>query len=124
MHDLATTATYDLVPNYAGGLTTADGYDIDYADVNYRVLTNNPDHQLWPVGANLEDLTGKPNTPATGSMGVASILQALTFDGRFKSTGLSVTAVPLDLNTIQFFIGVTNTAVRTTVPYLTTVVNL
>ncbi|HEV7237193.1 MAG TPA: hypothetical protein VGN15_13475 [Ktedonobacteraceae bacterium] len=124
-HDLLLSATGDLVPNWSGGLVEATDIQADYQDVNFRVLTTNPDVVLWPLGADLELLGGKPNIQATAKLGEDSIRRALTYDGRFTPSELSITAVPLGKNQIQFFIGINNLRqVATTAPYYTAVVNL
>ncbi len=124
MVDLAITPPGDLIPNWAGGLTINQGIPLDMSDINYRMLTNNPDQQQWPIGANLLDLVGMPNNQQTGYLGETSISQALTVDGRFSSQNVSVDAIPLDLNSIMFTVSVTETTVQSTAPLYTTVVNL
>jgi hypothetical protein len=124
VHDLLMSPTWDLVPNGQGGLSTADGPTVDYQDVNYRVLTNNPDHQLWPVGADLEDLIGQSNNQITGNQAIANVLRALTFDGRFIASSLSISAVPINQSQIQVFVGVKDGKVQTTQPYFSLVISL
>lgn len=124
MHDIAVSPSYDLIPNGAGGLTEVDGLATDLQDVNYRVLTNNQDHLLWPLGANLEDLIGQPNTAATGALGEASIVKALTYDGRFGQNAVQVSGVPISANEIEFAVGLVSAMYRTSAAVLTTVVEL
>lgn len=124
MHDLAMSATWDLVPNGTGGLSTVDGIACDYQDISYRAQTNNPDHALWPLGADLEDLIGLPNTQATGSKGEASLKRALTFDGRFAASTTSVVSTPLNANQIEFSVGIANSEVKTSAAFYVTVVQL
>ena len=125
MHDILISSDGDLVPNWNGGLSEGDDDVIDYQDINWRVLTNDPEHRAWNLGANLEDLIGLPNNPTTASMGERQIVSALTFDGRFDYNYLSVKSVPISQNEIQFFIGYQKlNYVRTTVPYYTTVISV
>ncbi len=124
MVDLAITPTGDLIPNYQGGLVVGSGISIDMQDINYRCLTSNPDQAQWPIGANLLDIVGMPNNQQTGSLGESNIQSALTYDGRFSSSNVTVDAVPLDLNSIMFAVSVTEPTVQSTAPLYTTVVDL
>lgn len=115
---------WDLVPNGAGGLTTAAGVAVDNQDIGYRARTNNPEHALWSIGANLEDLEGRPNNAATGTIGVQSLTKALTVDGRFTVVDLSISAVPINANEIEFDIGIASSTTITSPAYVTLVVQL
>lgn len=122
--DLAMSTDWDLIPNGSGGLTITQGITCDYQDINYRVMTSNPDHILWNVGADLEDLIGLPNNSQTARVGTDNLYQALTFDRRFAVNELNITPVPLGQNQIQYFIGISGSKVRTTAPLFATVVDL
>ncbi len=124
MTDLALTASGDLIPNYLGGLVQVSGIACDQQDINYRAQTNDPDQQLYRIGCNLEDLIGLPNTQATGNIGITKIQQSLTCDNRFSTTALGVDAYPLDYQTLQFDISLSNTSVLSTAPLYTVAVNL
>jgi hypothetical protein len=125
LHDLKMSDDGDLVPNWVGGLAESDGIAVDYADVNFRILTNDPDMAGYSLGANLEDLIGKPNVASTGKAGEASILRCLTFDGRFPASQLQVTSVPISESQIAFFVFFSSpTRARAAMPLFQTVVNL
>lgn len=72
-----------------------------------RIRTNDPE---WPdyvesaVGANLEDLRGKPNTVETAREGVALITDALTRDGLIDTDDLYIRPIPIDRKTLVFFV--------------------
>jgi hypothetical protein len=124
MQDLALTPTGDLVPNWLGGLVTVNGIACDQQDIAYRAQTNDPDQQLYNIGCNLDDLIGLPNSQATANVGIVNIENALTTDGRFSATNLTIDGFPLDLQTIQFDIYLQESTVRSTAPIYTTAVNL
>jgi len=122
MYDLALSPTFDLVPDGMGGLATVTGVACDFQDATYRVLLNDPDQQLWQIGANLEDLAGQPNSAAAGAVGEQSIAQALTTDGRFSN--VSVSSVPVAANAIEFDVSWPSPLVNISASTLTVVMQL
>ena len=58
------------------------------------------------MGDNLTDLIGEPNTRETGQLGASYILRALTYQGLYNETQLSVRPVPLSPEEIIFMIDI------------------
>lgn len=123
--DFLMDATGDFVPNWQGGFTIGSGVVIDYQDVNFRVQLNDPELRDHAIGANLEDLNGKPNLPSTAQQGEAGILRSLSIDGRFSPSAITTTAVPLALDQLGFFIALSSASqLQTSAPLVTAVANL
>lgn len=125
MHDLLFSQDGDLVPDWNGDLSVGDDETIDYQDINFRVMTNDPDCALGNLGANLEDAIGLPNNAATGALCESNVQWALTFDKRFLPQDLTITAVPINESQIGIYVGLTSVSkLKTTAPFLATVVSL
>lgn len=70
-----------------------------------RLRTDSPDWYHYPsMGGNLTDLIGEPNTRATASTGVNYIKAALTYDGLYESTQISIRPVPISQSELLFLI--------------------
>ena len=68
-----------------------------------RLMTDVGDFLLYPqMGASLSRLYGMPQSPATGNFGTQLIMNALTTDGTFTTSQVSVKAVPTGYQTIRF----------------------
>ena len=73
-------------------------------DIHNRVKTNNPDWYLHEkIGADLEDLRGKPNTQETGTEGEEKIANSLFYGDRINPGDLEVKAVPTKRNEITYY---------------------
>jgi len=73
--------------------------------VKNRIRTDAPDWMLHPkMGGNLSDLVGEPNTRATGEKGEALLREAILYQGFISSEALNVRAVPVNPETILFYI--------------------
>lgn len=82
--------------------------DADRQTIMSRLRTDSPDWYHHPgMGGNLTDLIGEPNTPETGSIGVAYIYKALTYDGFLTMNQLEIRPVPLSIDELIFMIDVT-----------------
>lgn len=74
-----------------------------------RLRTDSPDWILHPkMGGNLSDLVGEPNTRETGQKGSDYIVAALTYDNYLAPSQINVRPVPIDANTILYYIEVQN----------------
>lgn len=88
-------------------IQVVDGEERDLQLIRNRLMTENPDWRLYPeVGADLSDLIGLSNTPATAEAGVQLIRNALTRNGAFRPEQLTVDAVPVGPHTLLFDIRV------------------
>ena len=123
MFDLAFSQG-DLVPNGSGGLLLVYDLDLDRQDCAYRALTNNPDQLLWPLGANLEDLIGKPNNAVTGTKAERQVANALTYDGRFLIQNLLIQSTPITLSEIEIAVTINDAVIPSASTVYTTIIDL
>jgi hypothetical protein len=123
MYDLAFSSG-DLVPNGSGGLLLVYDLTVDMQDIAYRAQTNNPDQVLHPLGANLEDCIGLPNNQVTGDRARKQLLNALTYDGRFRIQDLRVAATPISSQQIELAVTVSNTIIPASSAVYTTILDL
>ncbi len=95
------------VPIRDAGLVYLQEADLQL--IKSRVQTDNPDWHWFPqVGANLSDLIGRRNNPATAAAGKAQILAALTYDNAFKAEDITIDAIPVGVNELLFDLRLTN----------------
>jgi hypothetical protein len=72
-----------------------------------RLKTQNPDWFHQPtIGADLEDLIGEQNTREVAEIGRTRIHNALIKDGLVYPQYLTIRAVPVDKNTLMYFINI------------------
>jgi len=89
-------------------MRTVSGEESQLQLIRSRLMTENPDWLLYPnIGADLSDLIGKRNAPATANEGKEKIIRALTYDNAFSANDLSVEAVPVSSETLLFDIRIT-----------------
>jgi hypothetical protein len=87
-----------------GDLALTDGKACAEQDALNRIRTQTTDWRSHPeLGADLEDLEGEPNTRVNGQKGVDQIFKALTQDGRFSPEDVTVRAIPVSIEEIDFY---------------------
>jgi hypothetical protein len=104
--DLKLTEDGDLVIE-KGDLALVRKQEFINQSARNRVKTNDPewpDYQGIAIGANFEDLRGKPNTIETAREGVEKLTDCLTRDGLIDPEDLYIQPVPIDRKTIVFFV--------------------
>lgn len=70
-----------------------------------RLKTDNPDwFHHTAMGANMSDLIGEPNTKETGNKGVGLIMEALTYEGFYHPSQISIRPIPISLEEILFVV--------------------
>lgn len=95
----------DLQVSETGDLALVDGKKADEQQVFCRIRTSRPDWPYHPwIGADLEELRGLRNTEATAEKGVRQIYNALTRDGRFSGRSIEVIPIPVDRETLLFYV--------------------
>lgn len=93
-------------PDTAGGIDFAltEDYESARQDMTNRIRTQKGDWRSHPgIGSDLELLEGEKNTRETGERGEEQIREALTYDGRFLDQDLSIRAVPVSIEQIDFY---------------------
>jgi len=101
--DLRITEDGDLVIEN-GDLALVSGPEATAQNVMCRLKSADPEWYLEQIGANLEDLLGMPNTPETAAYGEELIRRALFADDLISPEDLYVQAVPIDRQTLLFFV--------------------
>lgn len=104
--------TIDTVKGMTGkelrDLSYTYGLDVEKQIIMNRLKTDAPDWFCHPnMGGNLSDLIGEPNTQATGDRGVAYIKAALTYNGLYSESQISVSRVPISISEILYLITIT-----------------
>jgi hypothetical protein len=103
--DIQVSASGDLVLAPNGDLRMAEPSGVLKQDVVFRVMTDYNDFTPHPdVGADLSALIGEQNTRKTAQSGEQKIARSLTKDGRIISSDLMVKAVPINLDSIVYYI--------------------
>jgi hypothetical protein len=101
--DFALSMDGDLILGADGDLLTITGPATLQQEIVFRLKTKQGDYLYFPqCGASLEDLVGLPNSEDTANEGVYLIQNALTHDGLIPVEALTVTAYPMDEQTIVF----------------------
>lgn len=104
-YDLENNIDGDFMVDSTGDFALTDGYESARQDMTNRVRTQKGDWRSHKnLGADLELLEGEPNTRETGLKGETQIYEALTYDNRFDISNLSVRAVPVSIEELQFFV--------------------
>lgn len=101
--DLRITPDGDLIVK-DNDLATIEGFEAAAQNVYCRLMSSDPEWYMEQIGANLEDLLGKPNTRETATEGEDMIKDVLTSDGLVSYEDLYVQAVPLDKSTLVFYV--------------------
>jgi len=73
-------------------------------DAYNRIKTSNPDWYRHNIGADLEDLFGKNNNAITAQEGIEKITKSLLKNNRFDIGDITIDAVPVSKEQIDFFI--------------------
>lgn len=77
--------------------------DFDKQLIHTRVRTENPDWSLYRnIGANLSDLVGQLNNPATAEAGEEMIKESITRGGYFSDEEVFVEGIPVGPNELFF----------------------
>jgi len=95
----------DFELDATGDLALTSLYQAAKQDVTNRIRTQRTDwrsHRM--IGGNLELLEGEPNTKATAEKGKAMMIETLLYDGRFSFSDLSIRAVPIAINQLQYYV--------------------
>ncbi|MEC1657179.1 hypothetical protein P9D81_20235 [Bacillus haynesii] len=104
-YDLENNIDGDFMVDSTGDFALTDDYESARQDMTNRVRTQKGDWRSHKnLGADLELLEGEPNTRETGLKGETQIYEALTYDNRFDISDLSVRAVPVSIEELQFFV--------------------
>ena len=104
--DLRLSEDGDLVIE-RGDLSTVTKQEFITQSARNRVKISDPDwydYAIENIGANLEDLLGKPNNPDTARQGIEKIGEALTRDGLIDGEDLYIRPVPIGRYVIGFFV--------------------
>lgn len=104
--DLRLTEDGDLVIE-RGDLSTVTKQEFVKQTARNRIKTSDPDwydYIIDEIGANLEDLLGRPNNPETARLGIEKIGEALTKDGLVDTDDIYIKPVPVGRYVIGFFI--------------------
>lgn len=101
--DIALTPEGDLMISKAD-LKTVTGDDFRIQSARNRIKSITKDWFYDNVGADLEELLGKPNTQAIADKGKGKIITALTIDGLFAIDEVYVKAFPTDKTNILFVV--------------------
>lgn len=106
--DLYFTEDGDVSVSHTGDLeVTGTPWRDDIQQIYLRVMTDVGDFVLYPqLGANLSQLYGLPQSPATGELGQQMIRSALEREGRFVGSQIRVKSVPTGPQSIRFDIDV------------------
>ena len=84
---------------------SVEGIDLDIQDIYIRVFTETTDFAPYPeLGADISDLKGMFNEESTAQLGVDKLIYAMTRDGRFTMSDVSVDVVPLSSEQLLFYI--------------------
>jgi hypothetical protein len=104
MKDLYLTESGDLRVGPNGDLAlTDDNFRHLGQQAHIRMMTNIGDHLLYPrLGADLQQLYGRPQSQATGEFGKRLIQNALEREGVFSGLNLTIKAVPTGPQAIRF----------------------
>lgn len=101
----------DITLTEDGDFVLVDGdfvlaYDMEYIkqQIFHRIKTMNPDWFYDKIGADLEQLLGKPNTRETATLGIDLIREALTNGGFIDAESIYVKPIPVNNETITYFI--------------------
>lgn len=110
----------DLFMNEDGDIAVSSTGDLAMTETTWRdlaqqayvsIMTSKGDFVLYPnLGADLEQLYGMPQSPATGEFGRQLISDALNQTDRFRGLQYDIKAIPTGFQTIRFDIYVTSTA--------------
>jgi hypothetical protein len=106
--DLYCSGNGDLMISADGDLkdTSADDYRSLQQEISTRLKANQADWAVHPdLGANLDNLIGKMNTPETAQQVQAQIESALS-SGLINSSHIQTNAVPLSLETLGLLLNV------------------
>lgn len=100
----------DIAPSPSGDIAMTDTAWRDSVQQAYiRLMTDEGDYLMYEtLGASLSQLYGMPQSAATGSLGIRLITNALVGDNKFTASQVSVTAVPVDMQTIRFDVSITS----------------
>jgi len=101
-NDIGLTVDGDL--DLDGDFTIVSENDYIKQQVNIRVKTINPDWFYDDLGADMEQLLGKPNTKITAEKGISLIRKSLTYDGFLDNDSVYIKPMPLDVDNVSFFL--------------------
>lgn len=106
--DLYFTEEGDIAVSHSGDVAVTDTpWRDDLQQAYIRVMTDIGDYLLYPeLGANLSELYGMPQSPATGSYGKQLIEAAMNREGRFVGKPFRVKSVPVGPQSIRFDIDI------------------
>lgn len=94
----------DLIIENGDFKLTGD-YESARQDLVIRARTIRGEMRSHPeLGAQLEDLIGKPNHELTAMEGAIDLYHAYTHDERFRSQDIKIRPVPLSINELQFYV--------------------
>lgn len=110
MSDFYITPSGDLNVSPSGDIAvTQTAWRDDIQQVYIRLMTDVGDFIPFPqLGADLSSLYGKPQSSATGQLGIDLIRSAMKREGRFLSNTLDIKAVPVSHNSIRFDVTITS----------------
>lgn len=104
--DLKLSEDWDLVIEN-GDLALVHNIEFIKQSVRNRIKINDPDWFDYiekEIGANMEDLMGKPNTIDTAREGIEKIATCLTRNGLIDREELYIRPVPTSKFVIEFFV--------------------
>lgn len=105
--DLALSLSGDLLLGPDGDLDCVHGEDVLLQEIVVRLKTRKGDARYAPeMGASLDTLIGQPNAPETGLAAEKLVLSALTHDGLFTASEVSVFSQPTSPSTISLSLAV------------------
>jgi len=104
MPDLYFTEDGDIALSTSGDIAITQSESRNISQQIYiRVMTDLGDFITYPnLGSRLDNLMGMPQSPETGQVGVALVMDALKRDGLFVGRELTVKAIPTGSQTIRF----------------------
>jgi len=104
MPDLYFTEDGDIALSPSGDIAVTQSESRNISQQIYiRVMTALGDFITYPnLGSRLDNLMGMPQSPETGQIGVALVMDAIKRDGLFVGRELTVKAVPTGNQTIRF----------------------
>lgn len=111
--DVSVSASGDITLASNNDLAITSGSGVLKQDVAFRLRTDPGDFYPHPeTGAGLSDLIGEPNSRETSRTGEAKIIGALVGDGMVANADLYVRGVPLNQETIAYYVFVNNGSVQ------------
>jgi hypothetical protein len=108
-YDIAVSPSGDLVLDSTGDFSLTYASGVLKQDISFRIRTNPGELETHPeVGAGLDSLVGEPNTRETSKDGEGRIINSLIYDGMVRNADLYVRGVPINNESIMYYVFVNN----------------